>query len=49
MKEKGQITLKKTTKITGNFLKEIMEARRQWDIFKVMEVNIWQSIIDTLQ
>ena len=49
MKEKGQITLKKTTKITGNFLKEIMEARRQWDIFKVMEVNIWQSIIETLQ
>lgn len=25
-----------------------MEARRQWDIFKVMEVNIWQSIIETL-
>lgn len=45
--KKGQITLKKTTKITRNFVKEIMEARGQWDIFKVMEENICQSRIFT--
>ena len=28
MREKGQITLNKTTKITGNFVKEITEAKR---------------------
>lgn len=38
--KKGQITLKRTiTKMTADFVKVIMEARRQWGIFKVMEEN----------
>lgn len=44
--ENGQITLKKTTtKMTVDFVKEIMEARRKQDIFKVMEENICQTRI----
>lgn len=44
--ENGQITLKKTTtKMTADFVKEIMKARRQQDIFKVIEENICQTRI----